>query len=71
MRAALLGVLAGLMAVTPALGLEVSGNTFTLTDDERASCRDEDGCSLVTNAYVRKMLEDAFKAGRANCGRTT
>lgn len=70
-RCALLGVLAGLVAVTPALGLELSGNTFTLTDDERAACREEGGCSLVTTEYVRKMLEDERKAGRASCGRST
>lgn len=57
------GMLAGCVAVAPALGLEMVGKTLTFSDDEMRHCREEGGCHVVST----KALLDMLKEVRSEC----
>lgn len=55
-RAPLLGLLIGGIAIGPAAGVEVEGNKLVLDATEMAACRNEGGCMLLTDQYLRHLL---------------
>jgi hypothetical protein len=68
MRAAAMVVLAAIVlaiALTAALAitLPARGAEITLPPDERARCQAEGGCALMTAAWLRAQLQEAFSSG--------
>lgn len=55
-RAAFLGLLIGGIAIGPAAGIEAEGNKLILDPTELAACRNEGGCMLLTDQYLRHLL---------------
>jgi hypothetical protein len=60
-----LGLLAGCVAVAPALALEqtAGGRVFVLNDAEVALCEEHGGCAVATNRALRELQRKAGKCG--------
>lgn len=57
------GLLAGCMAIAPALGAQLIGKVIHLTDEEAAICS-ASGCGLISLPSYEKLRDAALKCGR-------
>lgn len=73
MKTLALILISAVLLQAPAQGIEIQGNTITLSDAEKKMREDEGGCGVITAAYLRSALEQAYKAGSdrsaATCGK--
>ena len=42
-----------------------------LTDEEKVKCADEGGCGMVSYAWIKKQVQDAFERGKVVCNSST